>query len=164
MLRMEVSNGTMASPAVSSSVDLSSKVNGGTKSNEYLYILIVMSFYGVFLMGIMLVYMKTKRRVKESNLLLHYKDEESQWLGERKTISTLSLPTAKFPQASTMLSVLQENMGPALSCTACRIEGSSLSSESSTSEVPLTIQEEVSEGLLQDGQVDDKYDDKRQIS
>ncbi|KAM4770781.1 potassium voltage-gated channel subfamily E member 4 [Rhinophrynus dorsalis] len=162
MLRMEVVNGTMTNEAVNSYVDLQSQVSSGKDSNEYLYILIVMTFYGVFLMGIMLVYMRSKRREKESNLMLLYKDEESQWMEIRKTTYASSVPRSL--QTSTMLSVLQENMVPALSCAACKMEGSSLSSESSSSDVPLTIQEEVTEGLLQDGADDDKNEDKSQIS
>uniref|UniRef100_A0A452I4Z6 Potassium voltage-gated channel subfamily E regulatory subunit 4 n=1 Tax=Gopherus agassizii TaxID=38772 RepID=A0A452I4Z6_9SAUR len=50
-----------------------------SSGNEYFYILIVMSFYGIFLMGIMLGYMKSKRKEKKSNLLLLYKDEERCW-------------------------------------------------------------------------------------
>uniref|UniRef100_A0A674JK05 Potassium voltage-gated channel subfamily E regulatory subunit 4 n=1 Tax=Terrapene triunguis TaxID=2587831 RepID=A0A674JK05_9SAUR len=50
-----------------------------SSGNEYVYILIVMSFYGIFLMGIMLGYMKSKRKEKKSNLLLLYKDEERRW-------------------------------------------------------------------------------------
>uniref|UniRef100_A0A8C4YCK5 Potassium voltage-gated channel subfamily E member 4 n=1 Tax=Gopherus evgoodei TaxID=1825980 RepID=A0A8C4YCK5_9SAUR len=38
-----------------------------SSGNEYFYILIVMSFYGIFLMGIMLGYMKSKRKEKKSN-------------------------------------------------------------------------------------------------
>ncbi|OCT56214.1 hypothetical protein XELAEV_18000481mg [Xenopus laevis] len=128
MLRMEAINGTMASPAVSLSVDHPRKMSSGNDSHEYFYILIVMSFYGIFLMGIILVHMKTKRSDKEYNLLLLCSDEERQC----------------------MFSAIQENMGPAFSFAAYSMEASSLSSESSTSDVHLTIQEESPEGLLQD--------------
>ncbi|XP_031758598.1 potassium voltage-gated channel subfamily E member 4 [Xenopus tropicalis] len=121
-----------------------------------------MAFYGIFLMGIMLVYMKTKRRDKESNLLLLCNDEERQWLSGKRTTPALSIPLSL--QASSMFSALQENVGPAFSCAACSMEGSSLSSESSTSDVHLTIQEESPEGLLQDVPEAEKDDDKRQIS
>ncbi|OCT78775.1 potassium voltage-gated channel subfamily E member 4 [Xenopus laevis] len=162
MLRMEAMNGTMASPAVSLSMDQPRKVTNGNDSHEYFYILIVLSFYGIFLMGIMLVYMKTKRRDKEANILLLCSDEERQWLSGRKTTPALSVPLSL--QASSMFSALQENMIPAFSCAACSMEGSSLSSESSTSDVQITIQEESPEGLLQDVPEVEKDDDKRQIS
>ncbi|XP_075425781.1 potassium voltage-gated channel subfamily E member 4 [Ascaphus truei] len=162
MLRMEAANGTITSQVVVSNQDPPSPVSSGQDGNEYFYILIVMSFYGVFLMGIMLVYMRSKRREKESNLMLLYQDEEKQWRESRKTTSALSV--SRYTEASTMLSVLQESIVPALSCTACNMEGSSVSSESSTSDVHLTIQEEATEGLLQEGPDDEKCEDMMQTS
>ncbi|KAM8952367.1 potassium voltage-gated channel subfamily E member 4 [Pelodytes ibericus] len=161
MLRMEVSNETMTSQDDNSHQDPTPLVSNGG-NNEYLYILIVMSFYGIFLMGIMLVYMRSKRREKESNLLLLYQDEEKQWMENRKTTSNLSAPKS-FPN-STILSVLQESVAPALSCSSCNIEGSSLSSESSCSDVHFTIQEEATENLLQEGPELEDKEEKSQIS
>ncbi|KAM4692745.1 potassium voltage-gated channel subfamily E member 4 isoform 1-T2 [Discoglossus pictus] len=162
MLTMEAANGTITSETVNLYQDPPSPVNSGQDSNEYFYIVIVMSFYGIFLMGIMLVYMRSKRREKDSNLMLLYKDEEKQWMESRKTTIPLHAPRAL--QASTMLSVLQESVGPALSCTACKLEESSLSSESSSSDVHFTIQEEVTEGNLNEGAEDEKHEDVKQTS
>ncbi|XP_045150158.1 potassium voltage-gated channel subfamily E member 4 [Echinops telfairi] len=80
MLKMEPPNSTHAS-ATTSSIPRDFRVpnSGSGNGNEYFYILVVMSFYGVFLIGIMLGYMKSKRREKKSNLLLLYKDEERLW-------------------------------------------------------------------------------------
>lgn len=109
--------------------------------NEYFYILIVMSFYGIFLMGIMLGYMKSKRKEEKSNLLLLYKDEEKHWEEAMKPLPTVSgLRSIQIPM---MLSVLQESMVPSLSCAICSMEGSSVSSESSSPDIHFTIQEEV---------------------
>ncbi|XP_053564964.1 potassium voltage-gated channel subfamily E member 4 [Bombina bombina] len=146
MLTMEAENGTSTSPTVNFYQDSPSPVNSMQKSNEYFYILIVFSFYGVFLMGMMLVYIRAKRREKEPKLLLLYKDEEKQWMEYRKTASASSI--SRILQPPNVLNVLQESVGPAFSCTACNLEGSSMSSESSSSDVHLTIQEEATEGIL----------------
>uniref|UniRef100_A0A667HZ29 Potassium voltage-gated channel subfamily E regulatory subunit 4 n=1 Tax=Lynx canadensis TaxID=61383 RepID=A0A667HZ29_LYNCA len=64
---MEPLNSTHPSTAAPSG-HLVSHVPGSRSSNgnEYFYILVVMSFYGIFLIGIMLGYMKSKRREKKS--------------------------------------------------------------------------------------------------
>uniref|UniRef100_A0A8C8RGB6 Potassium voltage-gated channel subfamily E regulatory subunit 4 n=1 Tax=Pelusios castaneus TaxID=367368 RepID=A0A8C8RGB6_9SAUR len=109
--------------------------------NEYFYILIVMSFYGIFLVGIMLGYMKSKRKEKKSSLLLLYKDEERHWGEAVNPLSAMSgLRSVQIPM---MLNVLQESMVPSLSCAACSMEGSSVSSECSSPDIHFTIQEEV---------------------
>uniref|UniRef100_A0A670XYJ7 Potassium voltage-gated channel subfamily E regulatory subunit 4 n=1 Tax=Pseudonaja textilis TaxID=8673 RepID=A0A670XYJ7_PSETE len=80
MFVMDHPNTTQSLPAVenSGSVASLSEKNEGS-GNEYFYILIVMTFYGIFLMGIMLGYMNSKRKEKKSNLLLLYKDEQRKW-------------------------------------------------------------------------------------
>ncbi|XP_054839844.1 potassium voltage-gated channel subfamily E member 4 [Eublepharis macularius] len=132
--------------AVSRSTETSTTEKSGGNGNEYFYILIVMSFYGIFLMGIMLGYMKSKRKEKKSNLLLLYKDEERAWGQASKPISTIS--ELKSIQIPMMLSMLQESMVPAFSCTLCSMEGSSVS-ESSLPDVHLTIQEEAPDAELE---------------
>uniref|UniRef100_A0A6J0TYL5 LOW QUALITY PROTEIN: potassium voltage-gated channel subfamily E member 4 n=1 Tax=Pogona vitticeps TaxID=103695 RepID=A0A6J0TYL5_9SAUR len=123
----------------------STSAKEGENGNEYFYILIVMSFYGIFLMGIMLGYMKSKRKEKKSNLLLLYKDEEREWGQAVKSMPTISgLKSVQIPM---MFSMLQESMAPALSCTLCSMEGSSVS-ESSLPDVHLTIEEEVPDAEL----------------
>ncbi|XP_008104494.2 potassium voltage-gated channel subfamily E member 4 [Anolis carolinensis] len=143
MFTMEHPNVTLpvvAAAAASSGPAASTLEKGGGNGNEYFYILIVMSFYGIFLMGIMLGYMKTKRKEKKSNLMLLYKDEEREWGQAVKPLPTISgLRSVQIPM---MLSMLQESMAPALSCTLCSMEGSSVS-ESSLTDVHLIIEEEV---------------------
>ncbi|XP_006012760.1 potassium voltage-gated channel subfamily E member 4 [Latimeria chalumnae] len=118
-------------------------------SQEYLYILIVMSFYGIFLLGIMMGYMRSKRREKKSNMFLLYKDEEREWGGVMKTLPTISgLRSVQLP---IMFSALQENMVPGLSCAICSMEGSSVSSESSSSDVHLIIPEEETDSSHEEG-------------
>nr|XP_056706233.1 potassium voltage-gated channel subfamily E member 4 [Euleptes europaea] len=131
--------------AVSRSAETSTAEKSGGNGNEYFYILIVMSFYGIFLMGIMLGYMKSKRKEKKSNLLLLYQDEEREWGQATKSLLTIS--ELKSVQIPMMLSMLQESMAPALSCTLCSMEGSSMS-ESSLPDVHLTIQEEAADAEL----------------
>ncbi|KAF6114303.1 potassium voltage-gated channel subfamily E regulatory subunit 4 [Phyllostomus discolor] len=141
MLKMEPLNSTYPSTTAPSR-PLGSHVpsNGGSNGNEYFYILVVMSFYGIFLIGIMLGYMKSKRREKKSSLLLLYKDEERLWGEAMKPLPMMSgLRSLQVPM---MLNMLQESVAPALSCTLCSMEGDSVSSESSSPDVHLTIQEE----------------------
>ncbi|XP_048200622.1 potassium voltage-gated channel subfamily E member 4 [Perognathus longimembris pacificus] len=148
MLRMEPVNSTHPSAAASSSpVELHGV--GGSNGNEYFYILVVMSFYGVFLIGIMLGYMKSKRREKnKSSLLLLYKDEERLWGEAMKPLPTVSgLRSMPVPM---MLNMLQESVAPALSCTLCSMEGDSVSSESSSPDVHLAIQEEGADDELEE--------------
>ncbi|XP_004407539.1 PREDICTED: potassium voltage-gated channel subfamily E member 4 [Odobenus rosmarus divergens] len=141
MLKMEPLNSTHPSTAAPSS-HLVSHVPGSESGNgnEYFYVLVVMSFYGIFLIGIMLGYMKSKRREKKSSLLLLYKDEERLWGEAMKPLPMVSgLRSVQVPM---MLNMLQESVAPALSCTLCSMEGDSVSSESSSPDVHLTIQEE----------------------
>lgn len=139
MLKMEPLNSTDAGTAAPSA-PLESPVSGSGHGNEYFYVLVVMSFYGIFLIGITLGYMKSKRREKKASLLLLYRDEERLWGEAMKPLATLS--GLRPVQAPTMLNVLQESVAPALSCTLCSMEGDSVSSESSSPDVHLTIQEE----------------------
>ncbi|NWW99672.1 KCNE4 protein, partial [Caloenas nicobarica] len=140
VLKMDHANMTQAM------LDAESHNAEKNNSNEYFYILIVMSFYGIFLIGIMLGYMKSKRKEKKSNLLLLYKDEEREWGEDVKPLPTISgLKSVQFPM---MLNMLQESMVPSLSCAICSMEGSSVSSESSSPDVHFTIQEEVLDAEL----------------
>ncbi|NXM84143.1 KCNE4 protein, partial [Oenanthe oenanthe] len=140
MLKMDHANVTQAM------LDAESPSTEKNNSNEYFYILIVMSFYGIFLIGIMLGYMKSKRKEKSSNLLLLYRDEEGDWGDAAKPLpSAAGLRPGQLPA---MLSMLQDSMVPSLSCAICSMEGSSVSSESSSPDVHFTIQEEVLDSEL----------------
>ncbi|PIO34683.1 hypothetical protein AB205_0170190 [Aquarana catesbeiana] len=162
MLRMEeIANGTITSQGNGLTQDPPSQFTNGKDNNEYLYILIVMSFYGIFLMGIMLVYMRSKRKEKESKLFLLYQDEEKQWMEIRKSASSLSVSKPTPP--STVLTMLQETFATGRFCTDCNGADSSISSESSSSDVHTTIQEEATEGLVQD-KADGKAEEPTQIS
>ncbi|XP_060049650.1 potassium voltage-gated channel subfamily E member 4 [Erinaceus europaeus] len=150
MLEMESLNSTTPSTAASSSA-LESPVAGsagGSNGNEYFYILVVMSFYGIFLIGIMLGYMKSKRREKKASLLLLYKDEEQLWGEAMKPLPLVS--GLRSLQVPGMLNMLHDSMAPALACTLCSMEGDSLSSESSSPDIHLTIQEEVADNELEE--------------
>ncbi|XP_015273111.1 PREDICTED: potassium voltage-gated channel subfamily E member 4 [Gekko japonicus] len=142
MFTMDHPNMTHSVLAVAShSPEMSTTEKSGGNGNEYFYILIVMSFYGVFLMGIMLGYMKSKRKEKKSNLLLLYKDEEREWGQAIRPLPTiLDLKSVQIPM---MLNMLQESMA----CSLCSMEGSSVS-ESSLPDVHLTIQEEAADADL----------------
>lgn len=145
MFMMNHPNVTQPTLAAASPNTSTLEKSGGNNGNEYFYILIVMSFYGIFLIGIMLGYMRSKRKEAKSNLLLLYKDEEREWGQAMKPLSTISgLKSVQLPM---VLSMLQESVAPALSCTLCSMEGSSVS-ESSLADVHLTIEEEVPDAEL----------------
>ncbi|XP_075862092.1 potassium voltage-gated channel subfamily E member 4 [Microcebus murinus] len=148
MLKMEPLNSTHPGTAASSSPLESLAPGGGSHGNEYFYVLVVMSFYGIFLIGIMLGYMKSKRREKKSSLLLLYKDEERLWGEAMKPLPVAS--GLRAVQVPMMLNMLQESVAPALSCTLCSMEGDSVSSESSSPDMHLPIQEEGADDELEE--------------
>ncbi|KAK1336685.1 hypothetical protein QTO34_002719 [Cnephaeus nilssonii] len=134
MLRMEPLNSTHPSTALPGTpLESQDPGSGSSNGNEYFYILVVMSFYGIFLIGIMLGYMKSKRREKKASLLLLYKDEERLWGEAMKPLPMMS--GLRSVQVPVMLNMLQESVAPALSCTLCSMEGDSVSSESSSPDV-----------------------------
>uniref|UniRef100_UPI00398F573E potassium voltage-gated channel subfamily E member 4 n=1 Tax=Pristiophorus japonicus TaxID=55135 RepID=UPI00398F573E len=114
------------------------KTASGSEDNEYLYILIVMSFYGVFLLGIVLGYIKSKRHERKDDMLFLY-DDRGEWAG------------LKSAHMSLVFSALPESVVPALSCAMCSME-SSVSSETAQ-DIQLTVEEEEvdrTENLLND--------------
>ncbi|XP_028924192.1 potassium voltage-gated channel subfamily E member 4 isoform X1 [Ornithorhynchus anatinus] len=133
-VKMNMTNSTQNIPAQPSQQSSGS-------GNEYFYILIVMSFYGIFLIGIMLGYVKSKRKEPKSSLLLLYQDEERLWGEAMKPLPVV--PGRRVAQVPMMLSMLQDSVVPPWSCAICLMEGGSVSSESSSPDVHLTIQEEV---------------------
>lgn len=129
--------------------------------NASLYILIVLSFYGVFLCGIMLGYIRTKRREKRRvnifTRLVHDK-EKREWGALPKKHSLT------FPSSVTGLHSLQvalpfcsnhsgqphfEGMFPSpLACALCT-EHSSVSSLCSSVDTRITIEEESDNGTAE---------------
>nr|XP_055051497.1 potassium voltage-gated channel subfamily E member 4 [Misgurnus anguillicaudatus] len=120
---------------------------GGRDGNAYLYIVIVVSFYGVFLIAVMLGYMRTKQREKRrSNAftrLLH-EVEQREWGASQKKHS-FSLPSfpalCSTPVPFTLNTGRHAGLAP-LACVLCSVEQSSVSSLSSTADVRFTIEEE----------------------
>ncbi|XP_075999469.1 potassium voltage-gated channel subfamily E member 4 [Genypterus blacodes] len=135
----------------------------GKQSNgdAYLYILIVMSFYGIFLCGIMLGYFRSKRREKRrTNVFtrLVHAEEQREWGAHPKKHSLT------FPCASSGLSALQVSLpfygnhgnhfghvhldgalSSPLACVVCA-EQSSISSLCSSADVRFAIEEESDSG------------------
>ncbi|XP_078419844.1 potassium voltage-gated channel subfamily E member 4 [Cetorhinus maximus] len=113
------------------------KTESDSEDNEYLYILIVMSFYGVFLLGIVLGYIRSKRNERKDDTLFLY-DDRGEWAG---------LKAAHMPL---VFSALPESVAPALSCAMCTME-SSVSSEGAQ-DIQVAVEEEVdgTENLLND--------------
>ncbi|XP_036393419.1 potassium voltage-gated channel subfamily E member 4 [Megalops cyprinoides] len=129
--------------------------------NEYLYILIVMSFYGVFLFGIMLGYMRSKRREKKSNVFTHllYEEEKREWgaMQKKHSLTFPSISGLRSVQVSLPFSgPLYDGKLPApLSCALCSMEQSSVSSLCSSADVHFAIEEESDSGTaeaVEDGQ------------
>lgn len=127
---------------------------GGRDGNAYLYIVIVVSFYGVFLVGIMLGYLRSKRREKRRTnaftRLLH-EEEQREWGASQKkhSFSLPSFPALRSTPVPFMLTGRRAGcaleggrvLAP-LACALCSVEQSSVSSLSSTADVRFTIEEE----------------------
>ncbi|KAM8904158.1 potassium voltage-gated channel subfamily E member 4 [Spinachia spinachia] len=120
--------------------------------SAYLYILIVMSFYGVFLSGIMLGYVRSKRREKRrTNVFtrLVHEEEQREW-GALPRKHSLTFPAAASDLAPPFCSNHgNRHCGSALpsplACALCT-EQSSVSSLGSSADTRLAIEEEASDG------------------
>ncbi|XP_039985945.1 potassium voltage-gated channel subfamily E member 4 [Xiphias gladius] len=121
--------------------------------NAYLYILIVMAFYGVFLSGIMLGYFRSKRREKRRiNIFtrLVHEEEQREWgalpkkhsLAFPAPVSGLRSVQVSLPFCGTHLGHLHH--GDAL-CT----EQSSVSSLCSSADARFAIEEESDSGTAE---------------
>ncbi|XP_051874037.1 potassium voltage-gated channel subfamily E member 4 [Pristis pectinata] len=108
------------------------KVTSDSQDSEYLYILIVMSFYGIFLLGIVLCYIKSKKRQRKDDALFLYDDR-----GEWARLKSMQIPL--------VFSTLPESVVPALSCAVCSME-SGVSSEAAQ-DVQLTVEDEALVGI-----------------
>ncbi|XP_033893930.2 potassium voltage-gated channel subfamily E member 4-like [Acipenser ruthenus] len=141
MLTMEGANVT--EPIPTETPEPHDAVNVKEGGNEYLYILIVMSFYGIFLLGIMLGYVRSKKREKKSNVFLLYEEEEREWGGVVKKHSLPYISGLRAVQVSLPFSALSESRVPAaFSCALCSMEEISVSSVCSSADIPLAIEEE----------------------
>ncbi|XP_059845334.1 potassium voltage-gated channel subfamily E member 4 [Hypanus sabinus] len=103
------------------------KAASDSQDSQYLYILIVMSFYGTFLLGIVLCYIKSKKRQRKDDALFLYDDR-----GEWAALKSLQIPL--------VFGTLPESVVPSLSCAVCSME-SSLSSETAQ-DLQLTLEGE----------------------
>ncbi|KAK1899357.1 Potassium voltage-gated channel subfamily E member 4 [Dissostichus eleginoides] len=122
-----------------------------SNGNAYLYILIVMSFYGIFLFGIMLGYFRSKRREKRrTNIFtrLVHEEEQREWGALPKKNSITFQPAVPELPASP------------LACAVCT-EQSSISSLCSSAETRFAIEEETDscEAEGSEEQVKDSADD-----
>ncbi|XP_056297311.1 potassium voltage-gated channel subfamily E member 4 [Pseudoliparis swirei] len=135
---------------------------GKGDGNAYLYILIVMSFYGIFLCGIMLGYVRSKRREKRrTNVFtrLVHEEEQREW-GARPKKHSLAFPAAVSELRAVQLSIpfcgssshgnqfghLHCASAPPspLACTLCA-EQNSVSSLCSSADTRCAIEEEESD-------------------
>ncbi|XP_029133727.2 potassium voltage-gated channel subfamily E member 4 [Labrus bergylta] len=147
----------MTQSSASSHVDK----NGG---NAYLYIVIVMSFYGIFLCGIMLGYFRSKRREKKrTNIFtrLVHEEEQREW-GALPKKHSLTFPPAVSGLRSVQVSLpfcgnhsnyfghLHEGaLSSPLACSLCT-EQSSISSLCSSADTRLAIEEESDSGTAEE--------------
>ncbi|XP_020384288.1 potassium voltage-gated channel subfamily E member 4 [Rhincodon typus] len=137
---MDNSNGT----TILTTASRTAKIASDSKDNEYLYILIVMSFYGVFLLGIVLGYIKSKRQERKDDTLFLYNDR-GEWAG----LKAVHMPL--------VFSALPESVVPALTCAMCTME-SRAGSETAQEDVQVAVPEGVNgtESLLSDFSISDE--------
>lgn len=128
-------------------------------SNAFLYILIVMSFYGFFLCAIMLGYFRSKRREKRRvnifTKLVHDK-EKQEWGALPYKKHSLSFPSSTAGPGLNSLTLpfcssSAQHLGHAspLACALCT-EQSSVSSLCSSAETRVAIEEEEDSGTAED--------------
>ncbi|XP_028818536.1 potassium voltage-gated channel subfamily E member 4 [Denticeps clupeoides] len=115
----------------------------GSDGSAHLYIVIVVSFYGVFLVGILIGYARSKRREKRRvnvfTRLLHEEEQRGWGAGFPRKHSGSSLTFPAFP-------ALRDAHVARLACALCSVEQSSVSSLCSSSDARLAIEEEEADG------------------
>ncbi|XP_034556821.1 potassium voltage-gated channel subfamily E member 4 [Notolabrus celidotus] len=156
-----------ASPKRLSQITQSSASSQADKTggNAYLYILTVMSFYGVFLCGIMLGYFRSKRREKRrTNIFtrLVHEEEQREW-GALPKKHSLTFPAAGTGLHSVQVSLpfcgnhsnhlgnlyYQGVLPSPLACALCT-EQSSISSLCSSADTRFAIEEESDSGTAEE--------------
>ncbi|XP_064841266.1 potassium voltage-gated channel subfamily E member 4-like [Oncorhynchus masou masou] len=145
-----------------------------SNGNAYVYIFIVISFYGVFLVGIMLGYVRSKRREKRrSNVFtrLVHEEEQREWGALKKkhsitmTSFQVSLPFSAGSQDVNEGRVLSSP----LACALFSIEQTSVSSLCSSADARFAIEEESDSGTAEGpdetlkGSSTDNSDDSTEI-
>ncbi len=155
-------NSTSLSLHTKSPADSQADKNDG---NAYLYILIVMSFYGVFLCGIMLGYFRSKRREKRRiNVFtrLVHEQEQRDW-GALPKKHNLTFPAAVSGLRSVQVSLpfcgnhgnhfghlnYEGALPSPLACALCT-EQSSISSLCSSADTRFAIEEESDSGTAEE--------------
>ncbi|XP_023284139.1 potassium voltage-gated channel subfamily E member 4 [Seriola lalandi dorsalis] len=133
--------------------------------NAYLYILIVMSFYGIFLCGIMLGYFRSKRREKRRiNIFtrLVHEEEQREW-GALPKKHSVTFPVAATGLRSVEVSLpfcgnhgnhfghlrYEGALPSPLACALCT-EQSSISSLCSSADTRFAIEEESDSGTAEE--------------
>ncbi|XP_038830332.1 potassium voltage-gated channel subfamily E member 4-like [Salvelinus namaycush] len=125
-----------------------------SNGNAYVYIFIVISFYGVFLVGIMLGYVRSKRREKRrSNVFrrLVHEEEQREW-GARQKKHSITMPSfqVSLPFSAGSQGLYEGRvLSSPLACALCSIEQSSVSSLCSSADVRLAIEEESDSGTAE---------------
>ncbi|XP_061576176.1 potassium voltage-gated channel subfamily E member 4 [Cololabis saira] len=150
-----VENSTASSRRVFS--QSSAESPAGRDGSAHLYILIVMSFYVVFLCGIMLGYFRSKRREKRRinifTRLLH-EEEQREWgaLPKKSSLGTAGPRCAAAGPRCAQVSLpfcahvrYDGSLPSPLACALC-IEQSSVSSLCSSADTRFTIEEEDADG------------------
>ncbi|KAK6296547.1 potassium voltage-gated channel subfamily E member 4 [Coregonus clupeaformis] len=115
--------------------------------NAYVYIFIVISFYGVFLVGIMLGYVRSKRREKRrSNVFtrLVHEEEQREWgaLQKKHSITMPSFQVSLPFSAGSQDFYEGRVLSSPLACALFSIEQSSVRSLCSSADVRFAIEEE----------------------
>ncbi|XP_062408307.1 potassium voltage-gated channel subfamily E member 4 [Sardina pilchardus] len=124
-----------------------------TEGSARLYIIILISFYGVFLIAIMIGYLRSKQREKRrTNVftrLLH-EEEQREWGASLKKHSCASLVFPPFsnlrPAHVPLPAGLESKVLSPLACGLCAVEQSSVSSLCSSADARLAIEEEGDSG------------------
>ncbi|CAJ1066063.1 potassium voltage-gated channel subfamily E member 4 [Xyrichtys novacula] len=163
---MELMENSTASPQrIASTQSNANSADVKTGGNASLYILIVMSFYGVFLCGIMLGYFRSKRREKRRvNIFtrLVHEEEEREW-GALPKKHSLTFPTAVSGLQSMQVSLpfcgnhsnhfghlrYEGALPSPLACALCT-EQSSVSSLCSSADTRFAIEEETDSGTAEE--------------